>query len=125
MLYTVRGLDENSRGVTIRVRVVSKDDVRIVKTNDGKEHKVVDLRVGDRTGMITLTLWDEKVEQVNEGDLIDIETGYVNRFKGRLRLNVGKYGKIERVEDPSFPSHEELERRRRRWHVKQSTSSRK
>jgi len=115
MLYTVRGLDENAKGVTIRVRVVSKDNVRIVKTNDGKEHKVVELRVGDRTGMIMLTLWDEKVEQVNEGDLIDIENGYVNRFRGRLRLNVGKYGKMEKVEDPSFPSCDELKRRRRRW----------
>ena len=115
MLYTVRGLDENSKGITIRVRVVYKENIRTVKTkNDGKEHQIVDLKVGDRTGMIILTLWDDKVEQVNEGDLIDIENGYVNRFKGRLTLNIGKFGKIEKVEDFSFPSSDELKNRRRR-----------
>lgn len=114
MLYTVRGLTENSRGVTIRVRVISKGEVRLVKTNDDIEHKVDDLRVGDRTGTILMTLWDEKIGQVEEGDLIDIEKGYVNRFMGRLRLNVGKYGKMERVEDLDFPSVEELKRPRRR-----------
>lgn len=115
MLYTIRGLDEDSRGVTIRVRIISRDEVRIVKTNDGVEHRVADLRVGDRTGIIMLVLWDETIEQVKEGDLIDIENGYVNRFRGRLRLSVGKYGKMERVEDPDFPSTEEFKQRRRRW----------
>lgn len=115
MLYTVRGLDKGARGVSIRVRVISKNEVRTVKTKDGKEHRVVDARVGDRTGSIILTLWDEKAEQISEGDLIDIEKGYVNRFRGRLRLNVGKYGSLERVEDAEFPPREELLERRRRW----------
>jgi replication factor A1 len=115
MLYTVRGLDENSRGVTIRVRVISRDEVRSVKTkNDNNDHRVVDVRVGDRTGIIMLTLWDDQVEMVDEGDLIDIEQGYVNRFRGRLRLNIGRLGKIEKVDDPSFPSNEELKQRRQR-----------
>lgn len=115
MLYTVKGLDDNVRGVSIRVRVISMSEVRIVKTKDGGEHRVVDARVGDRTGIITLTLWDEKAEQISEGDLVDIRNGYVNRFKGRLRLNVGKYGSLERVEDQEFPTRKELIETGRRW----------
>jgi len=116
MLYTVRGLDESAKGVTVRVRVVSKGSVRTVKTkSDGQEHQVVDLRVGDWTGMTTLTLWDEQVDRVNEDDLVDIENGYVTRFKGRLGLNVGKFGRVENVEDSTFPSGEELRRRHPRW----------
>jgi len=120
MLYTVRGLDANARGVSIRLRVISKNEVRTVKTKDGNEHRVVDARVGDRTGSIILTLWDEKAEQISEGDLIDIENGYVNRFKGRLRLNVGKYGSLEKIEDDNeFPKRTELlARRGRRWKSK-------
>ena len=112
MIYTVRGLTEDARGITIRVRVLSKDQPRVVKTKDGKEHRVVDIEVGDRTGRIFLSLWDEMVDLVDEGDLVDIENGYVNRFKGRLRLNVGRFGKLEKVEDPSFPKAEELATRR-------------
>lgn len=118
MLYTVRGLYNNARGVSIRVRVVLKNKIRTVKTRNGLEHKVVDVQVGDRTGRIFLTLWDEKVNQINEGDLIDIENGYVTMFKGRLRLNVSKYGSIERVEDSKFPTRDEL-MNIMRWKVEQ------
>ena len=94
MIYTVSGLSEDARGVTIRIRVLSKNQSRVVKTKDGKEHEVVDIEVGDRTGRIILSLWDEMVYIVNEGDLVDIENGYVIKFKGRLRLNVGRYGTL-------------------------------
>jgi replication factor A1 len=108
MIYTINGLTEDARGVTIRVRVLSKDQPRVVKTKDGEEHRVVDIEVGDRTGRTFLSLWDERVDLLDEGDLVDIENGYVNKFKGRLRLNVGRFGKLEKVEDPSFPRGEEL-----------------
>jgi len=108
MLYTVRGLRKDVRGASIRVRVISKNEVRTVKTKDGEAHRVVDTHVGDRTGRILLSLWDEKIEQVQEGDLIDITDGYVTRFKGRYRLNIGRYGSLERVEDDEFPTREDL-----------------
>lgn len=108
MLYTVKGLTEGARGVAIRVRVLSKDKPRVVETKDGKKHRVVDVEVGDRTGRIFLSLWDDRVELVDEGDLIDIENGYVNSFKGRLRLNVSTFGNLEKVEDSGFPKAKEL-----------------
>ncbi|UCH01454.1 MAG: DNA-binding protein [Candidatus Bathyarchaeota archaeon] len=119
MLYTIRGLSEGAKGVTIRVRVISKGDLRSVKTRNCKTHTVADYVVGDQTGIITLTLWDEMIKQVNEDALIDIENGYVNRFKGRLRLNVGRLGKITKAHDPKFPTSDQLmllaNARRKRW----------
>ena len=104
MLYTVRGLKDGARGVTIRVRVLQKDETRIVKTKDEIEHKVVDTQAGDVTGIVIMTLWDDTIDKVSEGDVIDIANGYVNKFKGRLRLNIGKYGELSKVEDDVFPS---------------------
>lgn len=122
MLYTVRGLEDKAGGVTIRVRVLSKEQPRLVKTKDGRDHKVVDTRVGDRTGTIIMPLWDDRADQADVGDVIDVRNGYVNRFKGRLRLNVGRFGELERVEDPTFPTVEEIlirhKRRRSRWKSK-------
>ena len=108
MLYTVRGLRKDIRGASVRVRVIAKSEVRTVKTKDGEAHRVVDVHVGDRTGRMLLSLWDEKIEQVQEGDLIDITDGYVTRFRGRYRLNIGGYGGLERVEDDEFPTREDL-----------------
>jgi replication factor A1 len=119
MLYTVRGLKDKVTGITIRIRVLSKKEPRIVKTRDGEDHEVVDVLVGDRTGSIFLTLWDERIREVEKDDLLDISNGYVNRYRGRLKLNIGRFGEMEKVEDPEFPSSEEileiLGRRRERW----------
>lgn len=108
MLYTISDLGKNVKGVTIRVRVTSKSQTRLVKTQDGKEHRVVDVGVGDRTGRISLSLWDEMVDTVDTGDLIDIDNAYITSFKGKLFLNVGKFGNLEKVEDDEFPEVEEL-----------------
>ena len=108
VIYTIRDLEEGLGGVSIRLRILSKAEPRPVKTKDGQEHTVVDALCGDRTGMIRLSLWDERIHKVEEGDVIDVENGYVNRFKGRLALNVGKFGALEKVNDPSFPSVDEL-----------------
>lgn len=119
MLYTVSGLNDEARGISIRVRIISKHPPRYVKTRDGKEHKVVEAEVGDRTGMVILTLWDEQADKVNEGDVVDIKNGYVSSFRGQLRLNIGKYGEITKVQAPDFPTIERIRqtrfKRRKKW----------
>jgi len=115
VLFVVRGLREDSKGVYIRLRILERYNTREVKTKDGEEHKVTEVLAGDRTGTIILTLWDELSQGVEAGDLVDLTNGYTNRFRGRLRLNIGHYGSITKVEDPNFPSKEEILRRYRRW----------
>src|SRR5208337_5140273 len=56
--------------------------------------------VGDETGVVYVTLWDDNIEKVNEGDTIRVENGYVTLFKGNIRLNIGKYGKLEPAKEP-------------------------
>jgi replication factor A1 len=67
---------------------------------DGSPHKVCDALVGDETGVVYLTLWDDNIEKVNVDDSIRVENGYVTLFKGNIRLNIGKYGKIEPAKEP-------------------------
>jgi replication factor A1 len=122
VIYTVRDLEDKVGGVSIRLRVLSKGEPRSVKTRDGQEHTVVDAVCGDRTGIVGLSLWDERIREVEEGDVIDIGNGYVSRFKGRLRLNAGKFGTLEKVNDPAFPSFEELSKIRGRRYPRQRTS---
>jgi len=103
MLYTVGDLKDGAKGVSIRVRIILKEQLRKITTKDGVEHVVVEALAGDRTGLILLSLWDKWAEEVNEQNIIDITNGYVIRFKGKLRLNVGQYGSIEIIQDPDFP----------------------
>jgi len=94
-------LTPQSRAVNITAKVVSKTEIReIPMGRDGSPHKVSDALIGDETGVVYLTLWDDNIEKVNEGDSIRIENGYVTLFKGNIRLNIGKYGKIELAAEP-------------------------
>ncbi|MGQ9551485.1 MAG: hypothetical protein ACUVUE_03565 [Candidatus Bathycorpusculaceae bacterium] len=89
-----------SRAVNVVAKVASKTDVRNIATGrDGAPHRVCDALIGDETGCIYLTLWDDNIEKVNEGETISVGNGYVTLFKGNMRLNVGKYGKLETAKE--------------------------
>jgi replication factor A1 len=92
----VESLDPESRQVNVTVKVVTKGEAReTVSRRDGSTHKVVDALVGDETGAVYLTLWDDNIEKVKEGDTINVKNGYVTLFRGSMRLNIGRYGSLE------------------------------
>jgi replication factor A1 len=74
------------------------EERQITSRTDGSNHRVAEALVGDDTGCILLTLWDNMIDEVAANDKIKIENGYVSLFKGSMRLNVGRYGKISKVE---------------------------
>jgi len=91
----IKDLRDGAKRVNVEAKVVEKGDVREVKSkfNDAT-YRIVDAVVADETGSIKLTLWNEQIEQVNVGDNIKIENGYVTSFKNEIQLNVGKFGKL-------------------------------
>src|SRR3989304_3068135 len=82
-------LTPNSREVNVIVKVASKGQTRDVTSGrDYSIHKVADALVGDETGCVYLTLWDDNLGKVNEGDTISIKNGYVKLFRGSRRLHI-------------------------------------
>ena len=94
-------LNPSSRAVNVLAKVMSKSEVRNVAAGrDGEPHKVSDALVGDETGCVYLTLWDDNIEKVKDGDTVMVKNGYINLFRGNMRLNVGRYGTLEISETP-------------------------
>jgi replication factor A1 len=92
----VDSLNPQSRQLNLTVKVVKKGEPReTVSRSDGSSHKVVDALVGDETGAIYMTLWDDNIEKVKDGYIIDVKNGYVSLFKGSMRLNIGRFGSFE------------------------------
>ncbi len=92
----VSELTPNSKEVNVIVKVANKGQTRDVTSGrDYSIHKVADALVGDETGSVYLTLWDDNVTKVNEGDTISIKNGYINLFRGSMRLNIGRHGTLE------------------------------
>lgn len=81
------------RRVTVEANVMEKGEPRQVRSRYKDEtYMVADAVVADETGSIKLTLWNEQIDQVEVGNKVKIENGYVTSFKGEIQLNVGKFG---------------------------------
>jgi replication factor A1 len=94
-LVDIKDLNDGMKRVSVEAKVVEKGDPREVRSRYKDEtYRIVDAVIADETGSIKLTLWNEQIEQVNVGDNIKIENGYVTSFKGEAQLNVGKFGKL-------------------------------
>jgi len=98
-LMKVEKLTPNSREVNTVVKVVSKSEVRNVTGRDYSVHRVADALVGDETGSVVLTLWDDNIDKINEEATIRVTNGYVNLFRGNMRLNIGRYGSYQILEE--------------------------
>jgi len=97
----VTELGPYSKQVNTTVKVVQKGEPReTVSRQDGTTHRVLDALVGDETATIYMTLWDDNIDKVNEGDSVNVKNGYVRPFKGSMRLNIGRYGTLEPAESP-------------------------
>ena len=94
-MVDIKDLHDGMKRVSVEAKVVEKGDPREVKSRFKDEtYRIVDAVVADETGSIKLTLWNEQIEQVNVGDNIKIDNGYVTSFKSEMQLNVGKFGKL-------------------------------
>ena len=99
-LVKIGTLNSYSRQVYTIVKVVSKTEPREVTSRiDQSSHRVAEALVGDETGSIYLTLWDDAIDDIEEEQTLNIKNGYVNLFRGSMRLNLGRYGSYEIVEE--------------------------
>lgn len=95
----VKDLTPQSRRVNLTVKVVSVGGPKEIPNRFGGEPKrVADVCVGDETGTVLLSLWQEQIGLVEVGDVLSIENGYVSLVQGHMRLNVGKYGKMTKTD---------------------------
>ncbi len=78
------------RNVTVLAKVLRKYEQRTFG-QDGKG-KVGSLFIGDETGFMRLTFWNEKTDyltKINEGDIIEVQSAYSKENNNRVELHMG------------------------------------
>ncbi len=96
----IEKLTPSSREVNTIAKVISKSEVRnVTSSRDYTSRRVLDALVGDETGCVYLTLWDENIDKVGDDATLQITNGYVNLFRGNMRLNIGRYGSFELLDE--------------------------
>ncbi|MBU6996499.1 MAG: single-stranded DNA-binding protein [Theionarchaea archaeon] len=101
----VEDLNPGSRNVNLNVQVIEKGAPReVVSRKDGTTHRVSDVLVGDSTGCIILSVWNEDIEAVQEGTCYSIQNGYITVFKDSMRLSLGRLGHMEKISEEIEPN---------------------
>jgi replication factor A1 len=95
----INKLVADMRNVDVRFRVIQKGEVREIESRDGKLLKLSEVEVGDETGRIFLTLWDTSIDLLEEGDIGEVKNGFIKVIRDELRLNIGKYGELVKIEE--------------------------
>jgi replication factor A1 len=94
----IRDLRDGMRRVDAEGEISEISEPRTVNLRTGDQAKVADCMLRDESGQIKLSLWDDQIDQVRQGSKVRVTNGYTNSFRGELRLNVGKYGRLEVLE---------------------------
>src|SRR5512137_712888 len=55
--------------VTFAGRIISITEIKEFQRSDGSQGRVVNLTLGDETGTIRVTLWDETTDLIKSGDI--------------------------------------------------------
>jgi len=95
----VKDLTPESKQVNVLAKVVGLSEEKELTSRYGEKRRLVEAKVGDDTGTVLLTLWNEQIGQVREGDTVFVDNGYVTLVRGHVRLNVGKYGALTKSEE--------------------------
>lgn len=94
----ISDLRDGMRRVDAEGEIAEISEPRTVNLRTGDQARVADCMLKDDSGEIKLSLWDDQIDQVKQGSRVRITNGYTNSFRGELRLNVGKFGKLEVLE---------------------------
>ncbi len=93
----IKDVQANQGNIDIVAVVTEKDEPRSFE-KFGKQGKVCNAKIKDDSGIISLTLWNEDIDNVGVGDKIHVQNGWCSEFRDEKQLSAGKFGKIEIVE---------------------------
>ena len=99
---SVDGLTMGQSEVNLTGLVLETESVRTFDRDDGSEGKVANFLLGDETGRVRVTLWDDQAdtaEQLDPGTAVEVVDGYVREREGDLELHVGEEGAVEEIDE--------------------------
>lgn len=95
----INELKLEQKKLNLLIKVEEMGDPKQVTTQlDDKFHDVCEVYCGDETASVFLTLWDEKIQEMQKGKYYNISNCYTNEFRGSLRLNISQMGSIKETE---------------------------
>jgi replication factor A1 len=90
-------LKSGMKGVGVTAKIVKIPLRKLVDTRWGGQSYVSNISIADETGSIRLSLWNNQIDSVQVGDVVEIENGYVASFAGEPQLRLGRKGTLSTI----------------------------
>ncbi len=91
----VNELKDKGQVDEITLKIVSKEEPKEVR---GGSLKVCNATGEDDTGKVVITLWNQDIDKVKEGDTIKITKGWSQNYNGSMQVSSGRFGTLEIIE---------------------------
>jgi len=116
MIYVTKKIDdleEEDRNIKVIARIIDLQDPTEFQRQDGSPGVVRGMEIGDDTGSMRVSLWDDRADILYEvGDPIKIENPRVSFRNDNIELSIGNNAKIINASEDDLkelPTFEELE----------------
>jgi replication factor A1 len=99
----IKDIKDSMGDLNLTGKVLEISEIRTFQRKDGNPGKVGNLLLGDNTGTVRVTLWDDKTEFLNQieyGDAVELVNAYAreNAFTQKVELQVGNRSIIKKSE---------------------------
>ena len=84
--------------VSLKAEVLEIPKSKIVHTRYGTTACVSNALIRDETGSMKMSLWNQQINTVHKGDVIDVKNGTVAWFSGERQLRLGRSGSLSVIE---------------------------
>ena len=84
--------------VSIKAEVLEIPESKTVHTRYGTVACVSNTLIRDETGSMKMSLWNQQIDMVHEGDRVEVKNGKVAWFSGERQLRLGKNGRLSVIE---------------------------
>lgn len=104
----IKNIVPEMRKLRLKARVAEIGDINTFERDEDEEDgKVQNVTLGDDTGTLNMTLWDEQTEiteQIDEDDAIAIEGAYtIENDQGNAEIRLGDEATVKMAEEDEVP----------------------
>ena len=97
--YSIENLRAGMNHVNLRAKVLEVTPPKQVFTRYGNYASLAKAVIEDDTGKIKLCLWNDQIDAVSAGDMVQIENARTSTFRGERQLSLGKTGTVSNIEN--------------------------
>lgn len=95
-LVKIEELQPNMRELSFYAKVLELREIRtITKRDTGEEHQVRDILIGDETGTVLYSAWNEHTDEVQEGNTYFFNNVKTILYQRNIRVSLGRMGQVE------------------------------